>query len=201
MTAAAILEKPTAPALKPAPRQPKPISWEAFQRRYLSREDGYTYEWSNGKIEKTPGTMDISQLFIWLNINQFFLRFIQTHPIQGILITEADIFLTEEIHRRPDICFLTNKQILAGKKEKVQIPGFVIEIISPNDKANKVQRKVQDYLQAGVRVVWNVYPLLKEVHIFENAGAALIRRGDELCSAGAVIPGFAMPVSQILKEE
>ncbi|HRI59384.1 MAG TPA: Uma2 family endonuclease [Saprospiraceae bacterium] len=200
MVATALSAKPVVPTVNPAPRQPKPISWEAFQRRYLSREDGYTYEWTNGKIEKTPGTMDISQLYIWLNINRFFLHFLQKHPVQGSLMMEADIFLAEEIHRRPDICFLTDAQVFAGKKEKIQIPGFVIEIISPNDKANKVQRKVQDYFQAGVRVVWNVYPLLGEVHVFENAGAALIRRGDELCSAEAVIPGFAIPVSEIFKE-
>jgi Uma2 family endonuclease len=201
MVATALSNKPATQVPKTVSQLPKRISWETFQRRYLSREDGYTYEWTNGKIEKTPGTMDISQLYIWLNINQFFLRFLQRYPVQGSLVTEADIFLEEEMHRRPDICFLTNAQILAGKKEKIQIPGFVIEIISPNDKANKVQRKVQDYLQAGVRVVWNVYPMLKEVHIFENAGASLIRRGDELCSVEAVIPGFAIAVSEIFKEE
>lgn len=201
MVATALSGKPIVPTVNPAPRQPKPISWEAFQRRYLSREDGYTYEWTNGKIDKTPGTMDISQLYIWLNINRFFLRFLQKHPIQGSLITEADIFLAEEVHRRPDICFLTDTQVVSGKKEKVQIPGFVIEIIFPNDKANKVQRKVQDYFQAGVRVVWNVYPLLGEVHVFESPAAALIRRGNDLCSAETVIPGFAIPVSEIFKEE
>ncbi len=48
--------------------------------------------------------------------------------------------------------------------------------------------------------VWNAHPLFSEVHVFENTGAALIHRGDELCSADAVIPGFAIPVSEIFKE-
>lgn len=201
MTASAQSDKARVPASKSRAGQPGRISWEVFQRRYLSREDGNTYEWTNGKIDKSPGTMDISQLYIWLNINRFFLYFLRNNPIAGSLITEADVFLSENIHRRPDICFLSDEQVVAGRNEKIQIPAFVIEIISPNDIANKVQSKVQDYFQAGVRVVWNIYPLLGEVHVFEDAGSSLIRRGNGLCSAEAAIPGFSMPVSEILKEQ
>ena len=30
----------------------KPILWAYFERKYLSREDGFKYEWLNGTIEK-----------------------------------------------------------------------------------------------------------------------------------------------------
>ncbi len=126
----------------PAPTRSQPagavkyVSWEQFQRRYLAREDGYTYEWTNGKVEKTKGTMEISQLHI-----------------------------------------------------------------SPNDRATKVSRKVQEYFQAGVKVVWNIYPALGEVHVFESATAAQICMGDARCSAEAALPGFVLPVSEILAGE
>ncbi len=89
---------------------------------------------------------------------------------------------------------------MAGKTNRVQIPAFVIEIISPNDKANRVTRKVREYLQAGVQVVWNIYPDMGEVHVFESSGTVRICRGEEPCSAEAAIQGFALPVSEILKE-
>lgn len=177
------------------------VSWEVFQRKYLVREDGNTYEWTNGIVEKTPSTMDITQLFIWLNINKAFQELLQKTALQGSLITEADIFLDEQTHRRPDICFLTHAQVLSGIKERVQIPAFVAEIVSPNDKATKVTRKVQEYFAAGVQVVWNIYPMLQEVHVYESPKASRICRGDDLCSAEKAIPGFALPVSEILKEE
>jgi hypothetical protein len=28
-------------------KMPKPMTWETFKSRYLSREDGYTCEWVN----------------------------------------------------------------------------------------------------------------------------------------------------------
>lgn len=38
------------------------ISWPDFQKKYLSREDGYKYEWVNGAVEKTRHSMDKTQL-------------------------------------------------------------------------------------------------------------------------------------------
>lgn len=37
-----------------AQNPPKLISWEAFEKKYLSREDRFKYEWVNGTVEKTP---------------------------------------------------------------------------------------------------------------------------------------------------
>ncbi|MEO1262966.1 MAG: hypothetical protein AAFZ15_29425 [Bacteroidota bacterium] len=45
-------------------KKSKGISWEAFQREYLTREEGYKYEWLDGKIEKTERTVDSSQIYI-----------------------------------------------------------------------------------------------------------------------------------------
>ena len=49
-------------------KQSKRISWEEFQRKYLSREDNYKYEWVGGEIVKTQRTMDYSQIFILKNL-------------------------------------------------------------------------------------------------------------------------------------
>ena len=51
----------------------KPILWADFERKYLSREDGFKYEWLNGTIEKTSRTMHQSQRFIQHFLNRFIL--------------------------------------------------------------------------------------------------------------------------------
>ena len=33
---------------------PKKITWTDFEKKYLSREDAFKYEWVNGIVEKTP---------------------------------------------------------------------------------------------------------------------------------------------------
>ena len=57
----------------PSSRPEKVISWEDFQREYLSREDGYKYEWLNGTIERTPNAMNAAQLYILSNLLNYFM--------------------------------------------------------------------------------------------------------------------------------
>ncbi|MEQ1746369.1 MAG: Uma2 family endonuclease [Saprospiraceae bacterium] len=189
----------TAAATTKVKKKPAYITWEAFQRKYLAREDGHTYEWANGKVDKNLNSMDITQLYIWDNLDTFFKSLSLQKALSGKLMAEVDILLSAITHRRPDVAFFTKEQIRNGRNDQIQVPAFVAEIISPNDSANRVSRKTQEYFAAGVQVVWNIYPSLQEVHVYESPSAARICRGDETCSAEKAIPGFALPVSAILK--
>ena len=178
------------------------ISWEAFQRRYLSREDAYKYEWLNGTIEKTNRTMDYTQFYIIENLRDFFelLRF--EKKINGIMIMEGDVFFLEK-HRRTDIAFFTSKQVADAADGINPVPKFVIEIISNTDAINRVNKKLQDYRAANVEVVWHIFPQSQEVHIYggDNLDTVHIKRGDMICSVNPTLPDFNMPVSDIFKRK
>ena len=105
----------------------KKITWEQFQRQYLSREDGFKYEWLNGVIEKTERTMDYKQLQIVENILAFFDELKMLKKIKGRMHEEVDTFFDTH-HRRPDICFISTEQLKKIKTE-APVPSFVVEII------------------------------------------------------------------------
>lgn len=191
----------TNPSKKKAARQAKPkyVTWEEFEDRYLIREDGFKYEWIDGTIEKTPSTMNQTQLFIWHLLNQLLWSLRSEDESIGSFSTETDTFLAEKIHRKPDIAYFTLDQMKLAAEGEPQIPLFVIEIISKNDNVNRVNRKIGEYFGAGVKVLWHIFPELKEVHIYEDAHGSSIRRGDETCSAEKVIPGFVLSVNDIFK--
>lgn len=189
------------------PRSPKPasskvngegMSWKDFQKKYLHREDGYKYEWLNGVVEKTKRTMDKTQLYILRNLSAFFRQLLNTGKVQGELIAEPDLFFLEN-HRRPDICWLTNEQIDRMAYGENDVPAFVIEVISSNDYLNRVEKKMDNYRDAGVQVVWQVFPDYEKVHVY--TGNALdsmtIRSGSQTCSAAPVLPDFILPVKDI----
>lgn len=187
---------PSAATTKPAP---KSLTWKEFQRRYRNREDGNKYEWVRGKVEKTPRSMNQRQLFVLRNLNQFLRKLQNTNPELGELSVETDTFFQEFLHRKPDIAYFTAAQIAAAADGENQIPGFVIEVISPTDNINRVTRKVREYFDAGVQVVWHIFPELQEVHIYENAKSVRIARGEDLCSAEAAVPGFVLMAEEVFK--
>jgi Uma2 family endonuclease len=177
----------------------KPISWEAFQRRYLDREDSYKYEWVNGTVEKTKRTMNKEQLYMLRNFQKLFRQLINEGKVHGELISEPDLFYRTD-HRRPDICWLTDEQIDAlANPETNEVPAFIIEVISTNDQIKKVKEKMLNYRDAGVQVVWHVFPQLKQVDVYsgKNLSQMIVCSGDDLCSAAPVLPDFVIPVSAV----
>ena len=77
------------------------------------------------------------------------------------------------------------------------VPDLVVEVVSPNDLADDVVVKRTQWLDAGARLVWIVFPLAAEVHAYPaEGGAILFRSGDEL-TADPVLPGFRVPVAEL----
>ncbi|MGC4116223.1 MAG: Uma2 family endonuclease [Myxococcales bacterium] len=72
-------------------------------------------------------------------------------------------------------------------------------IVSCSDGAEELQAKVKDYLDAGVRLVWLVYPKIETV--VEYRGGGLMRRyeGDTCLEGGDVLPGFSYRLTSLFK--
>lgn len=175
------------------------ISWENFQQKYLSREDGHRYEWLDGKIEKTKNGLGSAQLYILRNIWGHFDKIKSKGNAEGCLFSKPDLFFLKN-HRRPDICWLTEQQIYAlAEPESYEVPSFLIEVISNNDHINKVKLKLNNYLEAGVKVVWFIYPKLKQVEVFSGKKLehSTTFEGGQVCSAAPALPAFEISVGDI----
>jgi Uma2 family endonuclease len=197
----------TAHALKPAqglaaPRHPKPASrrltLEEFRRKYADREDGYKYEFVKGEIIKTPSSMNPAQLFIIRNLSRFFAK-TSAYANGAELIPEVDQVTLPLQLRRPDLSFWTSDRIEKADDESVS--EFVIEIISPTDRSIKVEEKVLEYFEAGVKVVWLLFPQTQAVHVYTSPVSVAICRGESLCSASPVLPDFEMTAAQVFAKK
>jgi len=176
----------------------KTITWEEFKKRYLTREDAWKYEWVDGLVEKTPRSMDTTQLYILANLIRFLYTLKTRDPkISGDFIAEGDTFFAGN-HRRPDIAYFSDAQIQAGRRNEHIHPDFVIEVISKNDQILKVQDKMGDYRKAGVKVIWHIFPKQQEIHVYHGKKMTVCI-GDDICSAEPVIEGFVIAAKDVFK--
>lgn len=183
---------------KPAQRR---ISWEEFQKKYLSREDEFKYEWVDGMVEKTRRTMDQHQYQILRNLRQLFDGLKNQGKATGGFEPEVDTFYLPKKHRRPDISYFTEEQEDKMAFGENQVPRFLVEVISTYDGANLVNKKMKNYRAAGVEVVWKIFPETEEVHVCrgKNLTEVKICFGEDVCSAAPVLPDFALSVNDIFK--
>jgi len=158
-------------------------------------EDEFLYEYKNGFALRISG-MKKEERYLIVNIQD---RFAKTSSYQqgDRLLAETDCWLTETQMRRPDLALFTQAQIRVGEDDAEPIPAFVVELISPSDRADKIEEKVLDYFEAGVRVVWHVFPALRMVRVFTSARTATTFFGEESFAAAPALPDLQLTVAEL----
>jgi Uma2 family endonuclease len=79
-----------------------------------------------------------------------------------------------------------------------ELPDLVFEVVSPSDLARDVNRKVQIYLSAGVRMVCVVWPDTREIQSSTPDGTTRTFRYNDRLDFGDVIPDYRIPVAHLL---
>jgi Uma2 family endonuclease len=103
--------------------------------------------------------------------------------------------------RRPDLAFVSFDRApaehLPSSRENAWavVPDLAIEVISPNDLAEDQLEKMLEYFQAGVRLVWVVYPRLGHVHVYNSPNSIHALSGTDVLNGAPVLPGLSLPVS------
>jgi Uma2 family endonuclease len=78
-------------------------------------------------------------------------------------------------------------------------PLWVVEIISPTDKAPDIRDKRRIYLQAGI-LLWELYAPSKSIDVYAP-GQPLREVGiDDILDVGDLIPGFKLAVKEFFGE-
>jgi Uma2 family endonuclease len=78
-------------------------------------------------------------------------------------------------------------------------PDIVIESVSPNDTAPEIDEKVGEWLMAGVRLVWVLYPNTQRVYVHRRGRTVTkLSPGDELTGED-VLSGFKCRVTEIFQ--
>ncbi len=103
----------------------------------------------------------------------------------------------------PDAAWVSNERVYAipYKKRRQRIPvipEFVIEIKSPTDGYETLQKKMQQYLANGVDLGWLIHPDQREVKIYTSGNIETRTNIDKLRATGPM-KGFTLDLRPIWK--
>ena len=112
----------------------------------------------------------------------------------------GDVTGDDDRIRVPDVSFvakgrITPEQSAAGYIEVV--PDLAVEVVSPNDKARELNEKLEEYLRAGVKLVWIIHPKTKTVDVHRPSGDNTRLNATDNLSGESVISGFECKVSEL----
>jgi Uma2 family endonuclease len=130
------------------------------------------------------------------------IRHVDTRDRGVVLAGETGIVLRRNPDRvrAPDVCFVAADRL---PPEDVPdwflelMPDLIVEIVSPSDTAAGVQQKTEEWLQAGVRLVWTVYPETRTVAVSQNVESNRILDDSDTLTGEPVLPEFSVPVAAL----
>jgi Uma2 family endonuclease len=106
--------------------------------------------------------------------------------------------------RRPDLAFVSAKKWPVNRRPPEGeswpiIPDLAVEIVSPTNYAAQIIDRVREYEQAGVRLVWVIYPSAREVHVFDAGNPSVVGRlqGSDRLKGEPVLPGFELDLAML----
>ncbi len=105
--------------------------------------------------------------------------------------------------RRADVSFIQRDR-MSLEQATVEghcsvVPDLTTEVMSPNDVAYKVDKKVQEWLRAGVRLVWVVNPQARTIEVHRVKELGTILREQDVLDGEDVLPGFRCAVRELFE--
>jgi Uma2 family endonuclease len=119
----------------------------------------------------------------------------------GFTFSSSTVFkLPNGADRSPDVTWVQRERWEALSVEQRRkfppiAPDFVIELRSARDDLETLQNKMQEYMNAGVKLGWLVNPQEQQVEIYRQGQNVEVRNLPTQLSGENVLPGFSLILS------
>ena len=162
--------------------------------------DGSRYELSNGALlPMTP--VGVRHAAVVNKLARLLGDFVENHHL-GLVGPEIGFKLRRnpDTLRAPDVAFISRKRYEEkGIPEKFADfpPDLAVEVLSPEDAMSEIVRKVEEYLSAGVPLVWVADPATQTVTVYRSLQDVKVLTSDQELEASPVLPGFRASIAEI----
>ena len=167
-----------------------------------SLQSDILYEIVNGEWREIPymGAWAGSLASI---LSQFLGAFALPHKL-GLAFVEVPFQLKpNRPTRRPDVVFIRYERwpIASPPTEDPAawqiVPNLAVEVVSPTNTAHEIDEKIEEYFDAGVELVWVIYPLSQRIYIYDSSTSVRILTEKDELDGGAVLPGFRLKIADL----
>ena len=100
--------------------------------------------------------------------------------------------------RFPDVAFIAYDRIPEGADPATPVPDWIpslaVEVLSAGNTKAEITRKLRDYFEAGVELVWYVDPSDRTVRVYHSPEAVVtLTEADDL-DGEQLLPGFRLSI-------
>ncbi len=103
----------------------------------------------------------------------------------------------------PSLSFITWARLPGRKIPRESIPtlapDLVVEVLREANTRGEIKRKLREYFDAGVRLVWLIDPRTRTAVVHTSPKASTKLGQGQSLDGGDVLPGFALPLAELFE--
>lgn len=130
--------------------------------------------------------------------------FVHAQRIGFVLGRGGTLQIMPGLVRAPDVSFIRREKFPAGKFPRVAVPSLVpdlaIEVLSKSNRRGEMRRKLREYFESGVSLVWYVDPATETAEAFTSVDDSIKLTKDQSLDGGNVLPGFKLSLADIFAD-
>ena len=166
-------------------------------------DDGCVYELIKGELIKVSPPPGHEHGLVAMNIAGPLFEYVKTKNLGNVYAAETGYLLEEDPDtvRGADVSFVSRERVENAKPVKGYwkgAPDFAVEVISPSDTVGRIEGKVAEWLESGVRMLWVVSPKMRNVTAYRSLNEVVVLTEKDTLDGGDVVPGFQISVAEIL---
>ncbi len=178
-----------------------PVHSSVRAAEFLASSESEGYELVHGEMEALAVGGESS----WIGGEVFglFRDHLKLDP-QGVVFpqdTAIAVWQDDPDHvRKPDVFFIARGRLPQGRLPQgyvTVVPDLIVEIVSPNDDAGKLEAKLQDYRRVAVPLVWVIYPETRNAYVYRRGSPIEVVEGGGNLDGGDVLPGFLLSLASL----
>jgi Uma2 family endonuclease len=159
----------------------------------LPENENRRLEFINGEVvEMSPGRSTYSKVAIVLAAVVY--NFCRQHNIPYNASGSEGAYRIEGNTVAPDFAY-KNTELINEYPDPVP-PLWVVEVISPTDKAEAIREKREMYLRAGI-LLWEIYYPSRSVDVYTPGKPMKTYSIGDVLDGGDVLPGFTLAVAEL----
>ncbi len=132
---------------------------------------------------------------------------VQAHHLGEVYVGDVGFILrrSPDTVRAPDLAFIRRERLPAVPTVEEEtfssvMPDLAIEILSPSDRWTEVERKIAEYLQAGIASVWAVDPSREELRVYRPGQASVTHTKSDTVEDPELLPGLKLAVAALFSD-
>lgn len=167
----------------------------------LPEEDAYRVELVRGRLVREPRPASLHGR-VMVRLSHRLEAFAESRG-GGVVLADIGVITGRDPDtvRGPDIAFWSTERIPEAGYETSfwGPPDLAVEILSPSNQDSEMRAKVDEYLDAGVRMVWLVDPGARVVSVHRPDARARTLGIGHVLDGEDVLPGFQLPLASFFE--